>query len=146
MIYASGQTDLFCNLRYLPSDPNGCGYHVTLDGKLVHSGTTQGALDWVARTIISTTSNASANSTLTVTVDTNAPAGCQLSVNGATFWSTESARGAKLDDSEGGSACVDSRGTRLPDCACGRPREWTPPRSWRNASYCPRMHTIRCQV
>ena len=44
----------------------------------------------------------------------------------------------KLDDSahdsEGRSGCVGSRGTRLPDCACGRPREWTPPRSWRNAT------------
>ena len=33
----------------------------------------------------------------------------------------------------------------LPDCH-SRPASWTAPRSWTNASYCPRLHTIRCEV
>lgn len=34
---------------------------------------------------------------------------------------------------------------RLPDCH-SRPGSWTAPRSWTNASYCPRLHTIHCEV
>jgi hypothetical protein len=32
-----------------------------------------------------------------------------------------------------------------PDCR-QHPRDWTPPPSWRNASFCPRLHPIHCGV
>lgn len=42
-------------------------------------------------------------------------------------------------------ATATTRPLRLPDCH-SRPASWTPPRSWANASYCPRLHTIHCKV